>query len=114
MTHFFVSTLQIARKITAVKWNVSSLCFCDLAGSERSKKIGNDSKRLDESKTINKSLLQAMLRSYYGLSVFLPIFYLRVRHTIEMQCVFVNITWNIINFNFLGIPMSNRFKYALV
>ena len=37
---------------------MNSLAFCDLAGAEQSKKVGNNRERLAESKTINKSLLQ--------------------------------------------------------
>ena len=51
-------TVKVAKRLSPNRWGVSQLCFCDLAGSERSKKIGNEKKRLDESKTINKSLMQ--------------------------------------------------------
>ena len=50
--------VKIARRLTAHRWGVSQICFCDLAGAERSKNIGGDAKRLGESKTINKSLMQ--------------------------------------------------------
>ena len=50
--------LKIVRRITRDRWSVTSLAFCDLAGAERSKKVGTDRTRLAESKTINKSLLQ--------------------------------------------------------
>ena len=50
--------LKIVRRLTRDRWSVTSLAFCDLAGAERSKKVGTDRTRLAESKTINKSLLQ--------------------------------------------------------
>ncbi|CBY09236.1 unnamed protein product [Oikopleura dioica] len=50
--------VKIAKRMTQHRWGVSQICFCDLAGKERSKNIGSDAKRLGESKTINKSLMQ--------------------------------------------------------
>jgi len=50
--------VKIAKRMTQHRWAVSQICFCDLAGKERSKNIGGDAKRLGESKTINKSLMQ--------------------------------------------------------
>ena len=50
--------LKIVRRVKRDRWAVTSLAFCDLAGAERSKKVGNNRERLAESKTINKSLLQ--------------------------------------------------------
>lgn len=50
--------VKIAKRLSLHRWGVSQICFCDLAGAERSKKIGTDEKRLGESKTINKSLMQ--------------------------------------------------------
>ena len=59
-----IFTLRVCRKIPSIslskKWAVSSIAFCDLAGVERRKKMGNTlgSSRSAESKTINKSLMQ--------------------------------------------------------
>ncbi|CBY21516.1 unnamed protein product [Oikopleura dioica] len=55
-------TLRIAKKVNKNAFQVSNLAFCDLAGTERGKKLGKvDSKLLSESKTINKSLMQLRL-----------------------------------------------------
>ena len=55
-------TLRIAKKVNKTAFQVSNLAFCDLAGTERGKKLGKvDPKLLSESKTINKSLMQLRL-----------------------------------------------------
>ena len=52
-------TIRICKKVSTVSWQVSSLAFCDLAGTERAKRMGKaNEKRLAESKTINQSLMQ--------------------------------------------------------
>ena len=52
-------TIRLCRKLSDQAWQVSSLAFCDLAGTERAKKMGNASlMRKAESKTINQSLMQ--------------------------------------------------------
>ncbi|CBY09461.1 unnamed protein product [Oikopleura dioica] len=55
-------TLRIAKKVNKNAFQVSNLAFCDLAGTERGKKLGKvNSKLLSESTTINKSLMQLRL-----------------------------------------------------